>query len=91
MEEGVAVVSSQILGRMEAGAAAPAEAVAAAVETTVATDSVEAKTSPAVRKALAESNLDKAAVSGSGKDGRILKEDVQAAAQMPSLIFMKVY
>ncbi|MEZ4268029.1 MAG: 2-oxoglutarate dehydrogenase complex dihydrolipoyllysine-residue succinyltransferase [Myxococcota bacterium] len=34
---------------------------------------------PAVRKLLAESGLDAAAIAGSGKDGRILKEDVLRA------------
>lgn len=41
--------------------------------------SAAAKAGPAVRKALDEAGLSKAEVQGSGKDGRILKEDVPAA------------
>ncbi len=37
--------------------------------------------SPAVRKAVAENDLDPAAIQGTGKDGRILKGDVMSAAQ----------
>lgn len=39
--------------------------------------SAEGKTSPAVRKMLADNNLHADDVKGSGKDGRITKEDVQ--------------
>jgi 2-oxoglutarate dehydrogenase E2 component (dihydrolipoamide succinyltransferase) len=37
--------------------------------------------SPAVRKGIVENNLDPASIPGSGKDGRILKGDVLAAAE----------
>jgi len=37
------------------------------------------KLSPAVRKMLAENNLDASTIKGTGKNGRILKEDVQKA------------
>ena len=37
--------------------------------------------SPAVRKAVTENNLDPAAISGTGRDGRILKGDVVSALQ----------
>ncbi|MEZ5536049.1 MAG: 2-oxoglutarate dehydrogenase complex dihydrolipoyllysine-residue succinyltransferase [Thiolinea sp.] len=88
-EEGAVVTSSQLLGRMEAGAAAApqAEAKEEAAEEAPAAQSgdsaadSDAKTSPAVRKAMAENNLSKDDVQGSGKGGRILKEDVQAAAK----------
>lgn len=82
-EEGAVVTSSQLLGKMEAGAvaAAPAaqQAEQAPAEAVASPAAAEAKTSPAVRKAMAENNLSKGDVQGSGKDGRILKEDVQAA------------
>jgi len=42
--------------------------------------------SPAVRKAVAEQGLDPATISGSGKDGRLLKGDV-LAAQRPATSF----
>ena len=83
VEEGAVVTSSQLLGRVEAGvvAAPPAAEEAPATETATAGSAGEAKTSPAVRKALAENDLSKEEVQGSGKDGRILKEDVAAAVE----------
>ncbi len=43
--------------------------------------------SPAVRKAVAEQGIDPTSVAGSGKDGRLLKGDVLAAAQRPAASF----
>jgi len=83
-EADATVVGSQLLGRMEVGAVAEAPAVqtATAEPAQEATASVDAaKTSPAVRKAMAEGGLSKDDVQGSGKGGRILKEDVQAATK----------
>lgn len=54
-----------------APAAPPAPAVAAEAATL----------SPAVRRAVLEHGIDPSAIRGSGKDGRITKEDVLAAAQ----------
>ncbi|PIE01211.1 MAG: dihydrolipoyllysine-residue succinyltransferase [Thiothrix nivea] len=80
-EEGAVVTSSQLLGKMEAGAVATPAAQEPAPATEAASVTTEARTSPAVRKALAESNLTKEDVQGSGKGGRILKEDVQVATK----------
>lgn len=81
-EEGAVVTSSQLLGKMDAGAVAtPAPAAPAPAEEAAPAAAADAKTSPAVRKALAEGGLSKDDVQGSGKDGRILKEDVQSAAK----------
>lgn len=44
----------------------------------------EGKTSPAVRKLIAEHNLDASKIKGTGKDGRITKEDVEKAAKSGS-------
>lgn len=87
--EGSTVVSSQLLGRLQAGAAAapsttsfdslPAFAASAAPGAGSA-PAADPQTSPAVRKLMAESDISKDDVQGSGKQGRILKEDVQAAA-----------
>lgn len=86
-DAGATVVSSQLLGRMTVGAvaaapapqaeAAPAPVAASAAETT-------AQTAPAARKLMAENNLSAADVAGSGANGRILKEDVQAAVAKPA-------
>ena len=83
-QAGATVISSQLLGRMTIGAVAAApKAEAAPVAATPAT-TAEAQTAPAARKLMAENNLTAADVEGSGKQGRILKEDVQAAASKPA-------
>ncbi len=83
--EGATVLSQQLLGRIEAGSVAttttstPAEAVQpapASEEKSVTTEAVVI--APAARKLMAENNIDAAQVTGSGKGGRILKEDVLA-------------
>ncbi|MEC7028813.1 MAG: 2-oxoglutarate dehydrogenase complex dihydrolipoyllysine-residue succinyltransferase, partial [Pseudomonadota bacterium] len=43
----------------------------------VQSDDAEPATSPAVRKMIEDHNLDATKIKGSGKDGRIIKEDVQ--------------
>lgn len=90
--EGSTVTSGQLLGRIAAGAAAPAPSApeAAAAPAPAAPQGVaassppratdDAKSGPAARKAMDEAGLSKGDVAGSGKDGRILKEDVQAAS-----------
>ncbi len=66
----------------EEAKAAPAAAAAPApakTQSAPAASGAEAKTSPAVRKMLADNNLDASQVTPSGKDGRLTKEDVQKA------------
>ena len=73
-DEGATVTAGQVIGLLEAR------------ETGKPADAGEEKTaaraapalSPAVRKLLHEHELDPAKIDGSGKDGRILKEDVLA-------------
>ena len=83
-DEGATVTSNQLLGKLEEGAAAAVDkgdqAQSEAAPAASDTADREAKTGPASRKAMAENNVSKEEVEGSGKDGRILKEDVQAAA-----------
>lgn len=85
-DEGATVLSEQLLGYVVEGAAAPApaaeektEEAAAPAEAAPASD--DSQTSPAVRKALRENELKAEDVAGSGKNGRVLKEDVNAAAK----------
>lgn len=79
-QAGATVISSQLLGRMTIGAVAAApKAEAAPVVAAPVVASAEPQTAPAARKLMAENNLTAADVDGSGKQGRILKEDVQAA------------
>jgi len=61
-------------------APAPAAPAPAAVPAPAATASAAASVlSPAVRKLVEENNLNPAAISGTGKDGRLTKADVQKA------------
>ncbi len=62
-------------------AAAPVAAVAAPAPVLAAKDVEDA---PAAKKAMAEAGLTAAQVTGSGRDGRIMKEDVAAAVAAPA-------
>ena len=75
--EGDVVESEELLGRLTEAAAAPADGALA--EAAPAAESAGAQTSPAARKLAAESNIDVAALSGTGKGGRVTKEDVLRA------------
>lgn len=80
--EGSTVTSGQLLGKIEAGAVATPSAPApeaAALQAAAPAATTEAKAGPAARKAMEEAGVNRADINGSGKDGRILKEDVPAA------------
>lgn len=78
--EGDTVLSNEVIATFVAGAvaaAAPAPAAAApAAAAPAAAAAVEKPVNPAARKLAEENNVNTAAVSGSGKAGRVLKEDV---------------
>ncbi|MGB3916466.1 MAG: 2-oxoglutarate dehydrogenase complex dihydrolipoyllysine-residue succinyltransferase [Thiothrix litoralis] len=78
-QAGATVISSQLLGRMTVGAVAAAPKAAEAAPAAAPAANAEPQTAPAARKLMAENNLSTTDVEGSGKQGRILKEDVQAA------------
>ena len=95
-QDGETVVADQVLARIdtaataaaEAPAAAPAEAPAAApAEAAPAAAPAAAQNNaamPAAAKLAAETGVDVNALQGSGRDGRVLKEDVQNAAAKPA-------
>jgi 2-oxoglutarate dehydrogenase E2 component (dihydrolipoamide succinyltransferase) len=76
--EGTTVAVGALLGAIGNGAAAPKPAQAAPAPAEKSDGDMPP--SPAARKKLAEAGIDAAVVSGSGKRGQILKEDVPAAA-----------
>ncbi|ETI62512.1 2-oxoglutarate dehydrogenase complex dihydrolipoyllysine-residue succinyltransferase [Marinomonas profundimaris] len=80
--EGETVLSDEVLANFLVGAsgAATAPAAAAPVAATEEADE-DGVAGPAARKALAEAGLTAAQVKGTGKGGRITKEDVDAAAK----------
>jgi len=86
-EEGATVGEQDVIAIIEEGASAAASAPAAATEASTEAEQAAPTTSnedadklsPAVRKMLAENNLDASSIKGTGKNGRILKEDVQNA------------
>ena len=83
--EGTTVGVAALLATINEGAVA-AKPVAAAPVATAAPAPVVAKDvedAPSARKLMAENNLTHDAVTASGKDGRVMKEDVQAALAKP--------
>ena len=84
--EGDTVESGEVIGKFKEGAAGeskPAESKSEAkAEALKAEEKSEAASgdailSPAARKLAEENNVDPSAVKGTGKDGRVTKEDVQ--------------
>ena len=88
--EGETVTADDILGLIAEGAvasAAPAAAeapVAAAEPSSSNDDGPEPQSSPAVRKLVAEHGLSLKDIAGTGKNGRVVKEDVLAAIESSS-------
>jgi 2-oxoglutarate dehydrogenase E2 component (dihydrolipoamide succinyltransferase) len=77
--EGDTVLGAQKIGELNGGASAAA--TAAPIEDAVSSDELA---SPSVRRLMTEKGLTAADVVGSGKGGRISKEDVEAAANKPA-------
>ncbi|MBB3955829.1 2-oxoglutarate dehydrogenase complex dihydrolipoyllysine-residue succinyltransferase [Novosphingobium sediminicola] len=81
----IAVIEEGAAGAAAPKAAAPVAAAAAPAPVAAAPAAAEsndpAVLSPAVRRAVLEYGIDPATIKGTGKDGRITKEDVVAAAQ----------
>ncbi|AON07823.1 TPA: 2-oxoglutarate dehydrogenase complex dihydrolipoyllysine-residue succinyltransferase [Pseudomonas aeruginosa] len=88
--EGDTVLSNELLGKLNEGgaaapaapaAAAPAAAPAAQAAAPAATGGDDAILSPAARKLAEEAGIDPNSIAGTGKGGRVTKEDVVAAVE----------
>ncbi len=92
-EEGATVLSNQVLGSIEEGsaaaaapaaapaAAAPAPAAASAPAAAPAAGGEDPIAAPAARQLAEENGINLASIKGTGKDGRVTKEDVVAAVE----------
>ncbi len=88
--EGDTVLSNELLGKLNEGgaaapaapaAAAPAAAPAAQAAAPAAAGGDDAVLSPAARKLAEEAGIDPNSIAGTGKGGRVTKEDVVAAVE----------
>ncbi|MCP2040934.1 2-oxoglutarate dehydrogenase E2 component (dihydrolipoamide succinyltransferase) [Neisseria sp. HSC-16F19] len=85
-QDGATVTAGQLLAKIDTAAkagdapAAAAPAAEAAAPAAAASQAQAGVAMPAAAKLAAETGVDVAAVQGSGRDGRVLKEDVQNAA-----------
>ena len=89
VQDGATVESQQLLAKIDTAAQASAEAPAVAAAPAEAAAPVAASQTqagvamPAAAKLAAEKGIDVGSVQGSGRDGRVLKEDVQNASAAP--------
>jgi 2-oxoglutarate dehydrogenase E2 component (dihydrolipoamide succinyltransferase) len=93
--EGEIVLSNELIATLDAGgtasaapaaaaaapAAAPAQAAAPAAAAAPASADEDSVAAPAARKLAEENGINLASVKGTGKDGRVTKEDVVAAVE----------
>ncbi|MEL6519877.1 MAG: 2-oxoglutarate dehydrogenase complex dihydrolipoyllysine-residue succinyltransferase [Pseudomonadota bacterium] len=87
--EGTTVDATAKLAVISAGAGAAAAAPSApttpaAAQPAAATARTDVENAPSANKMMAEHKLDPTKVEGTGRDGRIMKEDVQRALQAPA-------
>ncbi|MGB0782566.1 MAG: 2-oxoglutarate dehydrogenase complex dihydrolipoyllysine-residue succinyltransferase [Marinomonas sp.] len=79
--EGDTVLSDEVLANFLVGASGEAAAPAAVAAPAASESDEDGVAGPAARKALSEAGLTAAQVKGTGKGGRITKEDVDAAVK----------
>jgi 2-oxoglutarate dehydrogenase E2 component (dihydrolipoamide succinyltransferase) len=80
--EGATVEASARLAVLSSGAGATAPATAATAA--VATNNKDVENAPSANKLMAEKGISAGAIAGSGRDGRVMKEDVLSAAIAPA-------
>jgi 2-oxoglutarate dehydrogenase E2 component (dihydrolipoamide succinyltransferase) len=82
--EGETVLGEQVIGSIVVGASAPAASSAPAAQAATTSDESADVLTPSVRRLIAEKGLDASQIKGSGKGGRITKEDVDAFLKAPA-------
>ena len=85
-DEGDTVLGEQVIGKVKAGAApakSDAKADAPAAKEESSSESSDVLT-PSVRRLIAEKGLDASKIKGSGKNGRVSKEDVDQFLKSPA-------
>ena len=83
--EGETVLSEEVIAQFAPGAGAAAESADNVAEDVPSAGAEEDRfASPAAKKLAAENNLDWSGIAGTGKDGRITKEDVASALLKPA-------
>ncbi len=84
-QTGESVTSQELIATIEEGAAAAAPEPAAASPSAPASPSPAAEgQAPSVRRIAAETGIDPTTVAGSGRDGRVTKEDMLKAQSAPA-------
>ena len=84
---GVSVTSQQLIGRVQEGAAAAVSAPPAAATPPAATPipaATHTDQAPSVRRMATETGIDPASVAGTGRDGRVTKQDMLTAQKAPA-------
>ena len=76
--DGATVVSGQVIARIDTASGVAASAPVAAAAAPAVSASTATTAMPAAKKAAAESGVDLSETRGSGRNGRVLKEDVVA-------------
>ena len=89
-QDGDTVLSQELIGKIESGATVsgsikPDKTSSTAVASGEAEAGAQVTANPAAKKLAEENNIDLATLKGTGKGGRILKEDVQNALAVPKV------